>query len=78
MKREPVCFSISSHFPFGSSQFLSFNSFASQKSPEDHFLGIWLFEGKLRFGKALVGTWRNHSSTGVSEAKGIFSLAKKV
>jgi hypothetical protein len=38
----------------------------------------WIFEGRLRYGRALVGTWRSASSTYADRGvRGIFSLRKR-
>ncbi|KAJ8073010.1 hypothetical protein PM082_019878 [Marasmius tenuissimus] len=42
-------------------------------------LGTWVFEGHLRFGTALVGTWRSRSSgSDPYQLGGLFSLGKKL
>ncbi|KAG6910384.1 hypothetical protein DXG01_011099 [Tephrocybe rancida] len=38
--------------------------------------GIWIFEGHLRYGVALVGQWRTSVSTATYDLRGIFSLRK--
>ncbi|KAK7447042.1 hypothetical protein VKT23_014253 [Stygiomarasmius scandens] len=45
------------------------------KNASDEGFGNWIFEGELRFGAALVGTWRS-GEPGDCGVRGIFSLRK--
>ncbi|KAI3604226.1 hypothetical protein WG66_010111 [Moniliophthora roreri] len=40
-------------------------------------LGIWIFQGHLRFGTALVGTWRSRVARDLPGVCGLFSMGRK-
>ncbi|KAJ6494157.1 hypothetical protein DFH09DRAFT_1450851 [Mycena vulgaris] len=46
------------------------------KNDESEMLETWVFEGHLRYGTALVGTFRSSSDDGLCGVQGIFSMRK--
>lgn len=46
------------------------------KNADDESLGTWIFEGRLRYGVALVGNLRSSIPTDNCDIRGIFSLRK--
>ncbi|KAJ6578803.1 hypothetical protein DFH09DRAFT_1148353 [Mycena vulgaris] len=47
------------------------------KNDESEMLETWVFEGHLRYGTALVGTFRSSSDDGLCGVQGIFSMRKR-
>ena len=68
IKRQPVSFSA----PIAIREVY----IGAQKDPEQDYLGTWVFEGRLTFSKGFIGRWRSSSSRDISNAHGIFSMAK--